>query len=191
MKKLLILDLDNTLIYSSVEKVPCDFIIKLSDQETFYVKKRPGLDHFLQQVYSHFILAVFTAACEDYAHEICNVIFSDYKLLFIWNYVHCNIKHEFGYFDSRQIILKKLDKVFKCTFNFNDEILQFDKHNTIIIDDKPETALDNHENFVRISPYYDEIGEPDTFSQIINKLHEINKSTCVRKVITENKFNEL
>ena len=65
MKPLLILDLDETLVYSipqySYKDQGYDFLI----ENYYYVKKRPYVDNFLKNISEHFDLAVWTASTRD------------------------------------------------------------------------------------------------------------------------------
>jgi CTD small phosphatase-like protein 2 len=84
-KKLLILDLDETLIYSDFSKCPeinekevsKHISIFLQDElikPTFIeVYLRPGIENFLIEMDKFFDLAIFTAACKNYADKIINI----------------------------------------------------------------------------------------------------------------------
>lgn len=81
-KKTIVLDLDETLIKSFYnEPEEFDFTIdiqfphmgKIIEQHV-YIKKRPGLDEFLQTLAERFELIMFTAALPVYANEILKQI---------------------------------------------------------------------------------------------------------------------
>lgn len=75
-KKVLVLDLDETLIHSSFEKVDnYDFTINLRFDQKFrpvYIRKRPHVDVFLQAIRGHFEIVVFTASMKGYANAVLN-----------------------------------------------------------------------------------------------------------------------
>lgn len=76
-KKLLVLDLDETLIHtvSTNERLPRapDNVFYFNAQERSYpVYKRPGVQKFLMSVASQFEVAVWTAGTRDYAEPILN-----------------------------------------------------------------------------------------------------------------------
>jgi len=100
---LIILDLDETLIYAS----------KKSDLEkggfevlNYRVSIRPHLNSFLEYLKENFKIAVWSSATEDFVSEIVKRIFpEDFELEFVWSRDKCTYKpnHEIaesvGYFD--------------------------------------------------------------------------------------------
>ena len=77
-KKTLVLDLDETLVYCSLQPHPkADSIlpVSLQDKETcIYLKKRPGLDSFLTAASERFELVLFTASLPNYAIPVISEI---------------------------------------------------------------------------------------------------------------------
>jgi TFIIF-interacting CTD phosphatase-like protein len=76
--KLLILDLDETLIYSTettLVREP-DFLVK-----PYFVYKRPNLDNFLTTCFDWFDVAVWTSSGAEYVALIVSAIFPDPNLL--------------------------------------------------------------------------------------------------------------
>ncbi len=70
--KLLILDIDETLLYSTVSPLDRPSEIRIFDYFTYL---RPGLDTFLTTCAAWFTLAVWTSAAELYAREVISKIF--------------------------------------------------------------------------------------------------------------------
>lgn len=74
----LVLDLDETLVHSSFTPIPDpDFQIPLEMQgETHmvYVKKRPGVDEFLERVSEWYEVIVFTASLALYANPVMDLL---------------------------------------------------------------------------------------------------------------------
>ena len=71
----LVLDLDETLVRCTEEKPEkYDFIIEISENEIYYVNKRPYLEEFLEFCSFHFNLMLFTAAKMFYADMILEKI---------------------------------------------------------------------------------------------------------------------
>lgn len=66
-EKLLILDLDETLIYASKETLqhPPHF-----EFDKYFVYKRPYVDEFLVNASNHFHLAIWSSAGDDYVKLI-------------------------------------------------------------------------------------------------------------------------
>ncbi|KAK2194717.1 bifunctional FCP1 homology domain/Dullard phosphatase domain [Babesia duncani] len=77
-KKLLVLDLDETLIHSSFEKNGTDqFVIELAQDgtsRTVYVAKRPFVDEFLLGASQFFEIVIFTAGLEAYADPVVDIL---------------------------------------------------------------------------------------------------------------------
>ena len=77
-QKTLVLDLDETLVHSTLDD--CDdpdftFPVAFNGfNHTVHVKKRPGLLEFLQSVSKLFEVVIFTASQKIYAEQLLNVI---------------------------------------------------------------------------------------------------------------------
>ena len=138
--KVLILDLDETLIYST-EKV-------ISHNEDFrfgsyFIYKRPGLEHFLLRVNSLFRVAVWTASSEDYAFEVIKNIFpNSINLEFVFTQKRCNFRYnpETG----KTQVIKPLKKVRRRGFPISK---------IIIVDDLPETFQQNYGNAILVRKF--------------------------------------
>jgi RNA polymerase II subunit A small phosphatase-like protein len=76
--KTLVLDLDETLIHASFERTfEPDFTIRLPIRgcaAVVYIKKRPGVDEFLEFVGSRFETVVFTASLALYANPVLDML---------------------------------------------------------------------------------------------------------------------
>ena len=96
-KKLLILDLDETLIHASESSLatPHDFEVG-----PYFVYKRPGLAQFLETVNKHFELAVWTSSTKSYAEPIVENIFPpNVSLSFVWSRERCTWRFDPEFFD--------------------------------------------------------------------------------------------
>ncbi len=72
-RPLLILDLDETLVYATKKSADVGHDFRVLD---YYVRKRPHLDEFLERIFDWFEVAVWTSAGGIYAAEVvsCNTI---------------------------------------------------------------------------------------------------------------------
>jgi len=138
--KLLVLDLDETLIHatSSPLAVPPDFQF-----DSYHVYRRPGLEQFLLNISQHFTLGVWSSASDEYVEEIVKTITPDaIEWFLIWGRSRCTIKRDYNldnyYFE------KKLEKVKNKGFKLEQ---------VIIVDDSPEKARSNYGNAVYIKPF--------------------------------------
>lgn len=145
-KTLLILDLDETLVYATEEAL--DYA---PDFEVFgySVYQRPFLLDFLHQVQPHFLLAAWSSASDDYVEAIVSQIFSeDFHLEFVWGRSRCSYKRniqvdEYGYFNGDYFnhyhYTKPLKKLKRQGFDLN---------RILIVDDTPHKAKDNYGNVI-------------------------------------------
>jgi NLI interacting factor-like phosphatase len=93
--KLLILDLDETLIHATETPLvqPSDFSVY-----TYHVYKRPYLDTFLTTCLDWFDVAVWTSSGAEYATEVVNTIFPEPQALaFVWTSDRCSIAYNYNY----------------------------------------------------------------------------------------------
>lgn len=169
-KILLILDLDETLIYSSdteLASLKHDFVCG-----SFFVYKRPGLKDFLLSVKDDFKLAVWSSASDDYVESIASNIFPEnLNLEFIWGRSRCTIKRDMdrdAYFFTKP--LKKLKRK------------GYDIERILIIDDSPEKAKENFGNIIYITEFK---GIPDNelnkLSSYLQKLKSIANVRVIEK----------
>lgn len=137
----LILDLDNTLIYTIKLKFKkdslknnnnflCDLVYNNS---IYYVYSRPGLFDFLEKIYNVYDIYIFTLGINYYATIILNTICQKMnKNIFKKIYSRENFS------DNKKILL--------------DELNEF---NSIIIDDNKKAWINNYNNIIEITPFYD------------------------------------
>ena len=99
-KKLLILDLDETLIHATetkLEREP-DFTVG-----QYFVYRRPFLAEFLRFCFVNFTVAVWTTGTKNYAESIVENIFAEGMTpAFLWSRERCTIGYdaetrEYGY----------------------------------------------------------------------------------------------
>ena len=152
-RKLLILDLDETLIHAS--QVPldrdCDFTI-----EDFYVYKRPYLREFIEAVNSFYQIAIWSSGVEYYvlgivaqlAEEIDPLKFN--RLAFLWARSHCNAMSsdaaKDGYF------LKDLEKVEEAGYELD---------NVVIVEDETRKVHRHYDNAIFIAPFRGDTADSD------------------------------
>ncbi|MBV6624580.1 MAG: HAD family hydrolase [Rivularia sp. (in: Bacteria)] len=148
--KLLILDIDETLIYSSetqLERTP-DF--KLDE---YFVYIRPGLEEFISNCSKLFYLAVWTASGSDYAHEVIKNIFpKELQLEFIFTGERCLVKRNLD-LDIIEIF-KPLKKVKKKGYSLN---------HVLIVDNLTETFKYNYGNGILVKEYLGEEHDRELF----------------------------
>ncbi len=137
---LLVLDLDETLLYATKDKLEQreDFVVG-----PYYVYVRPNLDYFLSEMAGDFKLAIWSSADDTYVHELVDKIKPDaVDFEFIWGRSRTTKKRisvtdEYYY-------LKRLSKVKRKGF-----LLE----RTLIIDDTAEKSMLNYGNAIQIAEF--------------------------------------
>jgi RNA polymerase II subunit A small phosphatase-like protein len=143
LRPLLILDLDETLIYGT--EAPLD---RSPDFETdvFSIYQRPHLRTFLDQITPSFELAVWSAASSTYVEAVVRRIFDGRSLAFAWAVDRCTSKRDVE-MDTFYWV-KDLAKVKRRGF---------DLARVLVVDDTPRKAERNYGNAVYVAPF---VGDP-------------------------------
>lgn len=147
-KPLLILDLDETLIYSVDKKNYLNDGYDLKIDNEYFTKKRPYVDDFVKSMSVHYELAVWTAATEDYAQIIVNELFSknNIQLEFFFSRERCIPKEKqrsmYEYFPERYYI-KDLNKIKK----------KYNLERVLMVDDLPIGLQRQYGNLIRVNPF--------------------------------------
>ena len=141
-KKLLVLDLDETLIHATD--------VKLAHEECFrfqnlYVYKRPHLDWFINEMQNTFNLGVWTASGHVYAEAVINQIFDKNALEFVWSNQHCNLSRNLH--NGEYETIKNLRKLKNRGYRLE---------NIIVVDDTPSKHRKNYGNLVTVKEYLGE-----------------------------------
>ncbi|MFD1872577.1 NIF family HAD-type phosphatase [Hymenobacter bucti] len=158
-EKLLILDLDETLIHASATKVREEV-----DFQVFhcFVYKRPGLADFLTTCAQHFKLAIWSSASDDYVQAVVqHILPTGITPEFVWGRSRCTPFatpqiDEYGYYNldnpSYYEYAKRLKKVRRRGFSLAQ---------TLIVDDTPAKVQQNYGNAIYIKPYLGSIQDEE------------------------------
>ena len=162
-RKLLVIDLDETLIHGCPEAVGGDFLAA-----GIPVFIRPGAREFIKKMAAFYELAVWTSATLDYAADIVRELFSS-PPQFIWCRERCvrrlnpeTLEVEF---------VKDLKKLRR---------LGWDLASVIVVDDSPEKLSRNYGNLVRVQPYAG--GMDDVLELLAGYLATLSEEQDVRRV---------
>ena len=162
-RKLLVLDLDETLIHGNPEAEEGDFLAA-----GIPVIVRPGARKFLAQMAKIFDLAVWTSSTEDYASDIVKTLFPS-PPMFLWCRERCvrRINPE-----TRELeFIKDLKKLRR---------LGWDLANVLVVDDSPEKLARNYGNLVRVPPFTG--GQDDILGPLASFLEELYAKPDVRVI---------
>lgn len=158
-KKLVILDLDQTLVDTNTDAdlemaLGKCFEVVMNDGKIYKVAIRPWTKEFIDFCFENFEVAVWTAAQSEYAEKVVDLVFGDNKerLLFLWSRKSC--QEIFVSYYPYMIMTKPLCFVW-------EKYMQFDESNTVIVDDNPDTCIENEDNAIVINPWNNRDMEED------------------------------
>lgn len=148
----IILDLDETLIhtvaitqgYSPQRAKENDFHFNI-DGQYYWVKRRPGLNLFLEFVFKYFNVGIWTAGDREYAKQICKNILNRNQLRrikFIYSRQFCHLDVS----SKPAMFTKPLVRIF-------DLYPTFKSSNTLIIDNTYNVMKFNPQNGVHIPDF--------------------------------------
>lgn len=168
--KLIILDLDETLIFSTSTKLSLkeDYIVG-----EYFVYKRPGLENFIKFIQLYFQLAVWSSSTSDYAQSIVNKIFVEPGILkFIWSRERCVAKLDLDSYE--QYWIKDLKKVKK---------LGFDLEKILVIDDSREKLRRNYGNHIPVASFKGDLTDDELTKLILylNKIKDLDSFRSIEK----------
>ena len=146
-RKLLVLDLDETLIHARETPLERAEDFRALD---YFVYRRPHLAHFLDTVAQHFELGVWTSSGHLYAQAVVAQVFAPYPLRFVWSNRRCTIVRDWQ--TDRQVELKSLAKLKRHGWSLD---------HLIAVDDTPAKHARNYGNLVRVSEFKGEADDTD------------------------------
>ena len=143
--KLLVLDLDETLIHATFDELTIPFSFRIAE---YFVYKRPGLKKFLQDVSNHYAVGVWSSASDHYVQEIVRQILPDnLEMVVTWGRSKCTTRRDPVYDTTNYE--KRLDKLKSKGFSL-DKIL--------LVDDSPSKARSNYGNAIYVNAF---TGDPN------------------------------
>jgi len=163
-KKCLVLDLDETLVHSSFQKVSgAHMTIPVTIEDTVhnvFVIKRPGVDEFMRRMGQHFEIVIYTASLSKYADPLLDKL------------------------DIHKVINKRLFRE-NCVFYEGHyvkdlSLLERDITQTIIVDNSPPSYTFHPENAIDCSSFIDDPADVEMW-QIGDFLEGIKDCEDVRK----------
>ncbi|PRP91316.1 NLI interacting factor-like phosphatase [Enhygromyxa salina] len=169
--KLLVLDLDETLIHARARgeaELPWPPQRQVAH---FRVYLRPGVREFMNAALDRFVaVGVWTSATTDYATAMLERIVDRRRLRFIYCRERCTQRRDVDLDETYWIKdIRKLDG------------FGFDKHQILVVDDKPRGLERSYGNLVRIPPFE---GDPEdrTLARLGPYLDQLGAVEDVRAV---------
>jgi RNA polymerase II subunit A small phosphatase-like protein len=141
---LLILDLDETLVYATEEPLgrEHDFVVG-----PYAIYRRPHLTEFLTSCSACFYLAVWSTASDDYVRAVVGRIMPPgVEPAFAWGHSRCVRRNDHEAFEEE--FLKDLKKVKRAGYRLE---------RVLIVDDTPRKVRRHYGNAIYVPPY---LGQP-------------------------------
>jgi RNA polymerase II subunit A small phosphatase-like protein len=167
-RALLILDIDETLIFGSKSELhrPADFLVG-----PFHIYRRPRLDEFLAGVGQWYDLAIWSSATIDYVGKIADQICPPGKTWrFVWGRDRCTQRMNFDLLEIEYI--KDLKKARRLGFDIN---------RILFVDDTAAKLTPNFGNAIYIAPYFG-LAEDDELRLLLRYLESIRDVSNFREV---------
>jgi TFIIF-interacting CTD phosphatase-like protein len=141
---LLILDLDETLVYARQELDGHGYSFQAAE---YYVSARPYLQEFLESVFERFSVAVWTSAGEDYGRLVISRVFPPHQALeFSWFTDRCTRRYDPEL--REHFFVKDLKKVRRLGYRLE---------RVLMLDDTGRKLARQYGNHVPVRPFF---GDP-------------------------------
>lgn len=169
-KKLLILDLDETLIFGTEDALdaPPDFCVG-----AFHIYARPHVREFLSFCSEHYHIAVWSTGSDDYVHQVLAALTDGgHPFAFIWSRNRCTLK---GLGDDGELRwLKDLKKVHKLGWNLEQ---------VLMLEDTPQNLARHYGNVIPIRPFTGDQADVELkqIMPFLLKLKDADNVRCIEK----------
>jgi Dullard-like phosphatase family protein len=165
-RPILVLDLDETLIFAVAIRPIADHISVRVGRRRMFVLLRPGLSQFLTSISAFFDLYFFTASAKEYANQIIDAISPETPSERRFFREHC-----FNW----------------CGYPVKDlRALKRPLERMLLVDDMEGSALGQPQNLIRISPWN---GNDQTDSVLLDQLLPLLKSVANERNLPAAAFN--
>jgi len=172
-RKLLILDVDETLIHGSEQPLdrPADFVC-----DWCHLYKRPYVEAFMDFCREHFRLAVWSSASRDHIDMALEQIgAADFPFEFVWGVERCS-----------NVLTRPDDCVHAGMWHWRKDLKKvkrrgYDLTQVIMLDDSPEKLDRHYGNLLRIRPFH---GEPEDreLLRVMPYLLELKEAENIRAI---------
>jgi len=163
--KLLVLDMDETLVHADERLVHHEFVVG-----PYRVVRRPHVARFLAFAFDHFAaVGVWTAASRGFAEPVLDQLLDRQRLAFLWCADRCSLRWDM---ESGEIVSQKnLRKLSKRGH---------DLRKVLFVDDSPEKLRRNYGNLIAVRPF---VGDPDD-DELLHLEHYLRELGPVENVRT-------
>ncbi|WP_421569948.1 NIF family HAD-type phosphatase [Stenotrophomonas sp. PD6] len=169
--KLLVLDLDETLVFASERELdrPADLSVA-----GYHVYKRPHLDAFLDFAFSTFKVGVWTSSGQLYAEPLVAQLMPGRDVQFVWSAKRCSTARDWetGGYSSQKRLAKLKKRGFKL-------------EHVIGIDDTPSKYAQNYGNLVLVQEFTGDRHD-DELARLAAYLEQLSAQPNIRAVEKRN-----
>ncbi len=167
-KKLLILDLDETLIHAT--PIPLDRASEYHfDEYSIYV--RPGLEEFLNGCKEKYDVAIWSSADDDYVHSIVELVKpKEFDFVFVWERSRCTTRRHFSL--DKYVFEKRLKKAKKLGYSIE---------HMLIVDDSPEKTRENYGNAIYVKEFNGDLSDNE-LEILLEYLNKIANKDNLRRI---------
>lgn len=186
----LILDVDNTLLYtantylkSSEKKIKYDFTLDMSSTQKAYVYLRPYLKEFLEYAFTNYpAVCIWSLGNHSYISEILKKIHNKLKINLPFKFVFTAEDTPEKYYKKEDIVMSIKD----LNIIWDDpkyKAAGITKHNTIFIDDRADVLRETPGNHILIKKYTGQKEDKELLKLILylDKIGDKKKITMVKK----------
>lgn len=169
-----LLDLDETLICSTRSEMPLDTenykrVKHLTHyvNEPFVIFERPFLQEFLDYIFSHYKVSIFTASSKDYCLFIVDKFLltkPERNIEFVFFSYHCEIS------EKRYAGNNKRLKLLTHDFDLQD---LFDLSSTVLIDDREHWAIDQPDLVINVKPFNIEEKDSENDMELVTVMGQL------------------
>jgi len=166
-----------------LKETECDFCINFEKNgkiERAFIKKRPGLDHFLEECSKNFEIVVFTASRKYYATEILDQLDKENKIITKRLFrEHCRTDDGINFVKVSYLENKKK----KNLTNFIKDLTYLGRNleEVWIVDNSPVSYSKQPENALPISTWIDDPND----TELLKLLPALEKLAKSKKTLLE------
>lgn len=167
-RALLILDLDECLIYGSETVLHREADFRVGP---YHVYRRPGLAKFMVGVAGTFDVAVWSSATRDYVSEIAaEILPNGFEWLFVWARDRCTPRMNGETMET--VYVKDLKKVKRLGYSLA---------RILFVDDSPDKMARNYGNAVYVQPFEGE-DEDEELPRLLKYLQSLANEKDFRRL---------
>ena len=169
-RKLLILDIDETLVHASERPLNRKADFHLGN---YAVYRRPYLSEFLAWSVEHFQLALWTSGSQLYATEMAKLIYAEpTRFAFVWSQERCTWCYDA---ESHEYYWRKEMKKVKRK--------GYDLSSVLIVDDKPVGLRRSYGNLIKVQPFYGDGSDIELWllRQYLDRIKDVEDVRAVEK----------